>query len=105
MSFRISPTPTSTLFPYTTLFRSDDNGLLLLDLKDLQAMLQFVSSQAKQYQTEYGNISAASIGAIQRGLVTLGNEGDRKSTRLNSSHPSISYAVFGLKKKNKPRYR
>src|SRR5690348_13649704 len=54
---------------------ADDNGLLLLDLKDLQAMLQFVSSQAKQYQTEYGNISAASIGAIQRGLVTLGNEG------------------------------
>ncbi|MFL6350391.1 MAG: helicase HerA-like domain-containing protein, partial [Bryobacteraceae bacterium] len=54
---------------------ADDNGLLLLDLKDLQAMLQFVGNQAKQYQTEYGNISAASIGAIQRGLVTLGNEG------------------------------
>ena len=54
---------------------ADDNGLLLLDLKDLQAMLQFVGSQAKQYQTEYGNISAASIGAIQRGLVALGNEG------------------------------
>jgi uncharacterized protein len=54
---------------------ADDNGLLLLDLKDLQAMLQFVGSQAKQFQTEYGNISAASIGAIQRGLVTLGKEG------------------------------
>jgi DNA helicase HerA-like ATPase len=54
---------------------ADDNGLLLLDLKDLQAMLQFVGSQAKQYQTEYGNISAASIGAIQRGLVTLDNQG------------------------------
>jgi uncharacterized protein len=54
---------------------ADDNGLLLLDLKDLQAMLQFVGNQAKQYQTEYGNISGASIGAIQRGLVTLGNEG------------------------------
>ena len=54
---------------------ADDDGLLLLDLKDLQAMLQFVGNQAKQYQTEYGNISAASIGAIQRGLVTLGNEG------------------------------
>ncbi len=54
---------------------ADDNGLLLLDLKDLQAMLQFVASGAKQYQTEYGNISAASVGAIQRGLVTLGNQG------------------------------
>lgn len=54
---------------------ADDSGLLLLDLKDLQAMLQFVGAGAKQYQTEYGNISAASIGAIQRGLVTLGNEG------------------------------
>src|ERR1700710_1158560 len=54
---------------------ADDNGLLLLDLKDLQAMLQFAAAQAKQFQTEYGNISAASIGAIQRGLVTLGNQG------------------------------
>ncbi|HEY7305418.1 MAG TPA: helicase HerA-like domain-containing protein [Bryobacteraceae bacterium] len=54
---------------------ADDNGLLLLDLKDLRAMLQFVGSQAKQYQTEYGNISAASIGAIQRGVVALENEG------------------------------
>lgn len=54
---------------------ADDNGLLLLDLKDLQAMLQFVAAGAKQYQTEYGNISAASIGAIQRGLVTLGEQG------------------------------
>jgi DNA helicase HerA-like ATPase len=54
---------------------ADDNGLLLLDLKDLQAMLQFVGNQAKQFQTEYGNISSASIGAIQRGLVALGNQG------------------------------
>lgn len=54
---------------------ADDNGLLLLDFKDLQAMLQFIGNQGKQYQTEYGNISAASIGAIQRGLVRLGEEG------------------------------
>jgi hypothetical protein len=54
---------------------ADDNGLLLLDLKDLKAMLQFVASQAKQFQTEYGNISSASIGAIQRGLVALGDQG------------------------------
>ena len=54
---------------------ADDNGLLLLDMKDLQAMLQHVSEHAKEYQTSYGNISAASVGAIQRGLVALGQEG------------------------------
>jgi DNA double-strand break repair helicase HerA and related ATPase len=54
---------------------ADDNGLLLLDLKDLQAMLQFVAAQAKQFQTQYGNISAASVGAIQRGLLNLSTQG------------------------------
>ncbi len=54
---------------------ADDSGLLLLDMKDLQAMLQHVGSCAKDYQTQYGNISAASIGAIQRGLVTLEQQG------------------------------
>lgn len=54
---------------------ADDNGLLLLDLKDLRAMLQFVGDQAGGFTTEYGNISAASIGAIQRGLLTLESQG------------------------------
>jgi uncharacterized protein len=54
---------------------ADDNGLLLLDMKDLQAMLQHVGDSSKEYQTQYGNISAASIGAIQRGLVALGQQG------------------------------
>ena len=54
---------------------ADDQGLLLLDMKDLQAMLQAVANSAKDYQTEYGNISAASIGSIQRGLVTLQEQG------------------------------
>ncbi|CAN5528937.1 DUF853 domain-containing protein [soil metagenome] len=54
---------------------ADDQGLLLLDMKDLQAMLQHVGGAAKEYQSEYGNISAASIGAIQRGLVSLGQQG------------------------------
>ncbi|MFN3397066.1 MAG: helicase HerA-like domain-containing protein, partial [Sulfurimicrobium sp.] len=54
---------------------ADDNGLLLLDLKDLRAMLQYVGDNAKTFTTEYGNVSAASIGAIQRGLVGLGTEG------------------------------
>jgi hypothetical protein len=57
---------------------ADDNGLLLLDWKDLQAMLQYVGDHAKDFQTQYGNISAASIGAMQRGLVTLGQEGGEK---------------------------
>ena len=54
---------------------ADDNGLLLLDLKDLRAMLQFVGDNAKTFTTEYGNISAASVGAIQRGLLTLESQG------------------------------
>ncbi|MBL8450436.1 MAG: DUF853 family protein [Dechloromonas sp.] len=54
---------------------ADDNGLLLLDLKDLRAMVQHVGDNAKSFTTEYGNISAASVGAIQRGLLTLENQG------------------------------
>jgi len=54
---------------------ADDNGLLLLDLKDLRTMLAFVGDNAKQFTTEYGNVSAASIGAIQRGLLSLESQG------------------------------
>lgn len=54
---------------------ADDNGMLLLDLKDLRAMLQFVADNARALTTEYGNVSSASIGAIQRGLLTLQEQG------------------------------
>ncbi len=54
---------------------ADDNGLLLLDLKDLRAMLAFVGENAKQFTTDYGNVSPASIGAIQRGLLALESQG------------------------------
>jgi DNA helicase HerA-like ATPase len=54
---------------------ADDSGLLLLDMKDLRAMLQHVGENAAQFTTAYGNISAASIGAIQRGLVALETQG------------------------------
>jgi DNA helicase HerA-like ATPase len=54
---------------------ADDNGLLLLDLKDLRAMLAFVGENARQFTTDYGNVSTASIGAIQRGLLTLESQG------------------------------
>src|SRR5438067_6757124 len=54
---------------------ADDNGLLLLDLKDLRAMLQHVGDNAAQFKTQYGNVSPASIGIIQRGLLELENQG------------------------------
>jgi DNA helicase HerA-like ATPase len=57
---------------------ADDNGLLLLDLKDLRAMAQHVGDNADQFKTQYGNISAASVGAIQRGLLTLEQQGGEK---------------------------
>jgi hypothetical protein len=54
---------------------ADDNGLLLLDTKDLRSMLQHVGDNAAEYRTAYGNISAASIGAIQRGLIGIEEQG------------------------------
>jgi uncharacterized protein len=54
---------------------ADDQGMLLLDLKDLRAMLQAVGNNAKQYRTSYGNMSAASIGAIQRSLLEVEQQG------------------------------
>ena len=57
---------------------ADDQGLLLLDLKDLRALLTFAGENAKQLRLEYGNISGASIGAIQRRLLVLEQEGARQ---------------------------
>jgi DNA double-strand break repair helicase HerA and related ATPase len=57
---------------------ADDNGLALLDLKDLRALLQHVGDNAKQFTTQYGNISSASIGAIQRGLLAIEQQGGDK---------------------------
>ena len=54
---------------------ADDKGLLLLDLKDLRSMVQHVGDNARQFTTEYGNISSASIGAIQRGLLAIDEQG------------------------------
>ena len=54
---------------------ADDNGLALLDLKDLRAMSQFVGDNAAKFKTTYGNVSTASIGAIQRGLLELEHQG------------------------------
>jgi len=57
---------------------ADDNGLLLLDLKDLRAALSYVGENASQFTTDYGNISPASIGAIQRGVLALEQQGGDK---------------------------
>ena len=57
---------------------ADDSGMLLLDFKDLRAMVQHVGDNAKDFTTEYGNVSTASIGAIQRGLLELDNQGAEK---------------------------
>ena len=54
---------------------ADDNGMLLLDMKDLRALLQYVGDNGKQFTTTYGNISAASVGAIQRGLLQIESQG------------------------------
>ncbi len=57
---------------------ADDNGLLLLDMKDLRAMCQYVGDNARDFTTQYGNVSAASVGAIQRGLLQIETQGGGK---------------------------
>jgi hypothetical protein len=69
---------------------ADDNGLALLDAKDLRAMLQYVGENASQFTTEYGNVSAASIGAIQRGLLQIEQQGGDKFF----GEPMLSIADF-----------
>src|SRR3954467_13676930 len=57
---------------------ADEQGLLLLDLKDLRAMLQFIAEHADELTTQYGNVSKATIGTIQRALLVLENQGSAK---------------------------
>ena len=57
---------------------ADENGLLLIDMKDLRAMLNFVGQNAAEYTTKYGNVTSASVGAIQRALLALENQGAEK---------------------------
>jgi DNA helicase HerA-like ATPase len=69
---------------------ADDNGLLLLDMKDLRAMLQYVGDNSKDFTTEYGNVSAASIGAIQRGLMQIEEQGGDRSSANRCSTSATS---------------
>src|SRR5690348_17647707 len=83
--------PRSTLFPYTTLFRSEALA------RELGGVGVTGSNQSNEDLARLVDETMARWGRID---VLVNSAGDRKSTRLNSSHPSISYAVFCLKKKN-----
>src|SRR2546430_8548336 len=82
--------PRSTLFPYTTLFRSERPDLFLFQPELLQTEARF---------NQLAHFGAPSSFQERRSLCALAQYRDRKSTRLNSSHSQISYAVFCLKKK------
>src|SRR5205085_9421415 len=90
----IRPTPRSTLFPYTTLFRSD-----------LRAKRHIVTEDAKRRLTLHDATPQSVFGLIPDNEHCIPTLRDRKSTRLNSSHSQISYAVFCLKKKIKNKMR
>src|SRR3712207_9007049 len=95
--------PRSTLFPYTTLFRSGDGGGALVGPQHrvVVGVGHLARGDPRPLQAQAGQ---ADLVVEPRDLVeqaAAGPEQDRKSTRLNSSHANISYAVFCLKKKNK----
>src|SRR3712207_8517829 len=96
--------PRSTLFPYTTLFRSDVQALP--QLLDPQGVLPDEHlGQAEPHGVRAGRLYAgARDPGVHVRLAHPGESQDRKSTRLNSSHANISYAVFCLKKKKKRKY-
>src|SRR2546422_2330087 len=88
--------PRSTLFPYTTLFRSSHEGIQLASFvdQDLPCLLLAQKLETRPFQgVTFGPVR--NLAEVRVGI------GDRKSTRLNSSHGYISYAVFCLKKKNR----
>src|SRR3712207_7762479 len=90
--------PRSTLFPYTTLFRSDLDPLLL-PLQDAHVDVHRVADlEVRDRRLHAGLLDQLQERVLHGGLIS-----DRKSTRLNSSHANISYAVFCLKKKNKQK--
>src|SRR3712207_6947091 len=93
--------PRSTLFPYTTLFRSIDVEALLKSIGSLQD-LQFRQRGLEPAMQQVVDAAKTLFKADGAGLMLIGKGEvlrDRKSTRLNSSHANISYAVFCLKKK------
>src|SRR5690606_41909449 len=86
--------PRSTLFPYTTLFRS---GALEFDAKNQAYLIDAIRGMSSRYQLVFDDESTTPAELAQ--YLSFADDLDRKSTRLNSSHVKISYAVFCLKKK------
>src|SRR3712207_8555659 len=93
--------PRSTLFPYTTLFRSNSSCLVeeFSELPELRTSAKFVSRSLHNPAPLVSQRTSPGPAAAAHRACSSGG-GDRKSTRLNSSHANISYAVFCLKKKN-----
>src|SRR3712207_7396579 len=95
--------PRSTLFPYTTLFRSEQGKLFivmrLVEGKDLDQLLNAGPLDPERALRLFSNAAAGLQAVHDAGFVHRDIKPDRKSTRLNSSHANISYAVFCLKKK------
>src|SRR5688500_19547307 len=89
----LRPPPRSTLFPYTTLFRSNSGRAVAPDTRIVRSPVDEAQEQAL---ARSGPVASSPAGQHDEGA-------DRKSTRLNSSHLVISYAVFCLKKKKKPQ--
>src|SRR5690348_18081618 len=93
--------PSSTLFPYTTLFRSSPKQLVSV----AASLIPFLENDDANRALMGSNMQRQAVPLLRADAPYVGT-GDRKSTRLNSSHPSISYAVFCLKKKKlKPKLR
>src|SRR5206468_10904522 len=102
--FLTRPPPTSTLFPYTTLFRSGDDAIFegLLLGRGMRSFGSGEEEEALGVLAELAGEDAETAGGVAPALGNLPDREaleDRKSTRLNSSHDQISYAVFCLKKK------
>src|SRR3712207_8199116 len=95
--------PRSTLFPYTTLFRSLEQGRTTIELEPIQRIGHQALGLAEEDQQQVLDVKCVVAQAGQQllGASQGGPRLDRKSTRLNSSHANISYAVFCLKKKTK----
>src|SRR3712207_7518713 len=95
--------PRSTLFPYTTLFRSQiaKEVIEALGGRENVRSVAHCATRLRVMVHDEGKINKEKAEAIDKVKGAFFNSGDRKSTRLNSSHANISYAVFCLKKKNK----
>src|SRR5262245_63482132 len=97
----ITRPPTSTLFPYTTLFRSPANAKSSPKVVELDRLTQEPNRKRDKNRERNDFLQDFKLSDVEFGVANTNSTSDRKSTRLNSSHLGISYAVFCLKKKKK----